>query len=67
MQQNNIIYSRATPTNIPKVTNDILQAPRLCVYKKLIDIIVTYTNKEAERAFDQKRKLGIDEDEHSEK
>ena len=59
--------SRAKPTNIPGVITDILQAFRLYVSDKVLDIIVAYTNKEAERVFAEKHSSGIDENENSAK
>ena len=62
MQLNNTICSCAKPTNIPEVITDFLQAFRLYASEKVLDIILTYINKEATRAFVEKQTVSIDED-----
>ena len=51
-QQHNVVRSRAKPTNLPGVLTDVVQAFRLYICNKILDIIVTNTNMEAKRVYD---------------
>ena len=53
-QQHNIVRSRAKPTNLPGVLTDVVQAFRLYICDKILDIIVTNTNMEGKRVYDKK-------------
>ena len=53
-QQHNIVRSRAKPTNLPGVLTDIAQAFQLYLNDKIVDIIITYTNMEADKVYDQR-------------
>ena len=53
-QQHNIVRSRAKPTNLPGVLTDVVQAFRLYICDKVLNIIVTNTNMEAKRVYDKK-------------
>ena len=53
-QQHNIVRSRAKPTNLPGVLTDIAQAFQLYLNDKIVVIIITYTNMEADKVYDQR-------------
>ena len=54
-QQHNIMRCRAGPKNMPDTLTEVIQAFRLYLSDKVLDLIVKHTNAEATRIYKEKR------------
>ena len=54
-QQHNIVRSRAGPRNLPGALTEVLQAFRLYLSDKILNMIVEHTNTKATRIYEEKR------------